>query len=173
MLVVDSDRSVESRGLIRSFDASANFTIVDIVGSIEAINPFLEERRAWMALTIPPDFGRLVREGRPAAVQVVADGSDANSTNVALGYTTNLVNDYSLLLATSDLLSTWRRRTSVRVRQSAGLQPIVRVWFNSRLESRYFMLPEIVALLLLVVTTNLSSMAIVARKRWGPSSSSA
>ena len=72
MLVVDSDRTVESRGLIRSFDASANFTIVDVVGSIEEVDSFLEERRAWMAVTIPPDFGRLVREGRPAVVQVVA-----------------------------------------------------------------------------------------------------
>ncbi len=53
VLVVDSDRSAESRGLIRSFDASANFTIVDVVSSIEEIDSYLEERRAWMALTIP------------------------------------------------------------------------------------------------------------------------
>ena len=44
-----------------------------------------------MALTIPANYGRMVREGTPAEVQVVADGSDANSTNVALGYAANLV----------------------------------------------------------------------------------
>jgi ABC-2 type transport system permease protein len=165
VLVVDSDRTVESRGLIRSLDASANFAIVDVVGSMEEIDPFLEERRAWMALTIPPDFGRLVREGRPAFVQVVADGSDANSTNVALGYTTNLVSDYSQSLAGSRPRP--QMANTVPIRQSGGLQPVVRVWFNSRLESRYFMLPGIVALLLLAVTTNLSSMAIVREKEEG------
>jgi ABC-2 type transport system permease protein len=168
VLVVDTDRTVESRGLIRSFDASANFTIVDVVGSIEEIDSFLEARRAWMALTIPTDFGRLVREGRPAVVQVVADGSDANSTNVALGYTTNLVSDYSLSLAASRPAARMANGpVPTEIRRSAGLQPIVRVWFNSRLESRYFMLPGIVALLLLVVTTNLSSMAIVREKEVG------
>jgi ABC-2 type transport system permease protein len=106
-----------------------------------------------------------VREGRPAVVQVVADGSDANSTNVALGYTTNLVNDYSQSLASSRPRS--HTANSVQIRQAGGLQPVVRVWFNSRLESRYFMLPGIVALLLLAVTTNLSSMAIVREKEEG------
>lgn len=159
VLVVDTDRTVESRALVRSFDASANFTIIDVVSSTGEIQEALEQRRAWMALTIPGDFGRLVREGRPAVVQVVADGSDANSTNVALGYTANLVGEYSQALIAA-------RPTSPTMR-AAGLHPVVRVWFNSRLESRYFMLPGIVALLLLVVTTNLSSMAIVREKEVG------
>jgi ABC-2 type transport system permease protein len=51
--------------------------------------------------------------------------------------------------------------------QSGGLEPRVRVWFNPRLESRDFMIPGIVALLLLVVTTNLSSMGIVREKELG------
>jgi ABC-2 type transport system permease protein len=167
VLVVDSDRSAESRGLIRSFDASANFTIVGIVSSIEEIDAFLETRRAWMALTIPPGFGRLVREGGPASVQVVADGSDANSTNVALGYTTNLVSDYAQSLMSSAPRAQMAARDGVLLNRPGGIQPIVRVWFNSRLESRYFMLPGIVALLLLAVTTNLSSMAIVREKEVG------
>jgi ABC-2 type transport system permease protein len=50
----------------------------------------------------------------------------------------------------------------------AGLvQPEIRVWFNARLESRYFMIPGIIALLLLVITTNLSAMAIVREKEIG------
>ena len=112
-----------------------------------------------MALTIPPDYGRMIRNGQPALVQVVADGSDANSTNVALGYAANLVGEYSQELA--------ERRPAARITRSAGIQPVVRVRFNSTLESRYFMLPGIVALLLLVVTTNLSSMAIVREKEIG------
>jgi ABC-2 type transport system permease protein len=168
VVVVDTDRSAESRGLIRSFEASANFTIVDIVGGIDQIDSFLESRRAWMALTIPPDFGRLLRQGRSAMVQVVADGSDANSTNVALGYTTNLVSDYSQsLVASKSVAAVGDAPLPAPNAPPSGIQPVVRVWFNSRLESRYFMLPGIVALLLLVVTTNLSSMAIVREREMG------
>ncbi|MFI5179290.1 MAG: ABC transporter permease, partial [Vicinamibacterales bacterium] len=50
---------------------------------------------------------------------------------------------------------------------SAAIQPVVRVWFNPRLESRDFMIPGIVAILLLVITTNLSSMGIVREKELG------
>ena len=159
VVVADADRSAESRNLISRFDASANFTVIDIVTSSDEIDPYLEQGRAWMALTIPADYGRRVREGAPAVVQVVADGSDANSTNVALGYASVLVGEYSQEAAKS--------RPEARLMRPAGIQPVVRVWFNSTLESRYFMLPGIVALLLLVVTTNLSSMAIVREKEIG------
>lgn len=159
VVVADNDRSVQSRELIGRFEASANFTVIDVVGGIDEVDPFLERGRAWMALAIPADYGRDVRLGRPAAVQVVADGSDANSTNVALGYAAALVGEYAQELASG---GPGGGRTA-----PPGIRPVVRVWFNSSLESRFFMLPGIVALLLLVITTNLSSMAIVREKENG------
>jgi drug efflux transport system permease protein len=156
MVVADSDRSAESRDLIRRFDASANFTVIDIVPGLAEIDPYLESGQAWMALTIPANYGRMIQLGSPAVVQVLADGSDANSTNVALGYASNLIGEYAQAIASSEPAAS-----------TGGIQPAVRVWFNSTLESRYFMLPGIVALLLLVVTTNLSSMAIVREKEVG------
>src|SRR5918994_5715259 len=110
-----------------------------------------------MALNIPADYSERVRRGEAARVQVVADGTDANSTNVALGYAGSLVAGYARELAASQ--------------GRAPAMPLVgadiRVWFNPRLESRDFMIPGILALLLLVVTTNLSSMAIVREKELG------
>ena len=53
------------------------------------------EGRAWMALVIPAGYGEEVRQGRPAAMQVIADGTDANSTNVALSYAGRLVAGYA------------------------------------------------------------------------------
>ena len=157
MVVVDSDRSSESRELVARFDASQNFVVVDAVPSLNDVAAYLDEGRAWMALSIPADYGAHIRTGRPTAVQVVADGSDASSTNVALGYAGTLIASYARELAASN--------------GSAPSTPLVsadvRVWFNPRLESRDFMIPGIVALLLLVITTNLSSMAIVREKELG------
>jgi ABC-2 type transport system permease protein len=157
VVVVDEDRSVESRDLISRFDASANFVIAGSEPSVRQVDRYLDEGRAWMALVIPAGHSERVRRGESTTVQVIADGSDANSTNVALGYASNLVAGYARELAATH--------------GGASAEPLVRadvrVWFNPRLESRDFMIPGILALLLLVVTTNLSSMAIVREKELG------
>jgi ABC-2 type transport system permease protein len=157
IVVVDADRSADSRALVASFDASDNFTVVAVLDSTSEIDPWLEEARAWMALSIPPGFGRHVAGGERVSVQVVADGSDANSTNVALGYARQVVGVYS-----QDLIAERTGRVP-----DPPVRAAVRVWFNPNLESRVFMIPGIVALLLLVVTTNLSAMAIVREKELG------
>ena len=157
VVVVDADRSTESRDLIARFEASQNFVVLDTLGSAREIDAWLDDGRAWMALSIPADYGERVRAGQQATLQVVADGTDANSTNVALGYAGALVTAYG------------RERAAM-----AGIAPVsplvtadVRVWYNPSLESRDFMIPGILALVLLVVTTNLSSMAIVREKEVG------
>ena len=158
LLVADGDRSAESRRLIDRFDASANFYIVDVVTGDGAVEQHLEHGTAWMALTIPVGFSTDVASGRPTKVQVIADGTDSNSTSVALGYARSVVALYSA------------ERSAQRVPGGVRVAPIdadIRVWFNPRLESREFMVPGIVALLLLVVTTNLSAMAIVREREVG------
>ena len=122
----------------------------------------LERGEAWMALIDPRGFSAGMQAGRAQSVQVVADGSDANSAGVSLSYATNLIAQYGQQRAADYALAAGRRDLPV-----PGIQPVVRVWFNPRLESRDFMIPGIVALLLLVVTTNLSSMAIVREKELG------
>jgi len=157
MVIVDQDHSTESRDLVSRFDASQNFVIVDAIPSVKDVDRYLDTGRAWMALVIPASYGERIRHAQPTTVQVVADGTDANSTNVALGYAGALVTSYARELAPS----------LGQGRATPLISAEVRVWFNPRLESRDFMIPGILALLLLVVTTNLSSMAIVREKEVG------
>ena len=157
MVVVDQDRTTESRDLISRFASSSNFVIVESLTGIQDIDAHLDSGRAWMAMVIPHDYGRRVRSGQPTAVQVVADGTDANSTNVALGYAGRLVASYARELAAA----------SGAASEAPLIGAEVRVWFNPQLESRLFMIPGILALVLLVVTTNLSSMAVVREKELG------
>jgi len=162
VVVSDADRSVASRDLIERFRASKNFSVVDIVTGLNDIDPYLERGRAWMALAIPAGYGEAVAAGRPAAVQIVADGSDSNSANIGLGYATNLVAGYAQQLAASP-----RWTVGARAARGGEITPRIRVWFNPELESRDFMIPGILALLLLIVTTNLSSMGIVRERELG------
>ena len=159
VVIVDADRSTQSRDLTHRFEASSNFKIVGLVGSTNDIDSWLDGGRAWMALSIPADYGRTLAKGRPATVQIIADGTDSNSTTVALSYTTNLIAGYS-----HDLIAA---AGSAGALATELVSPEIRIWFNPRPESRDFMIPGIVALLLLAVTTNLSAMAIVREKEIG------
>jgi ABC-2 type transport system permease protein len=156
VVVADGDRTSASRELISRFEGSANFRIVSIVTTVEEIEPFLDRGDAWLALAVPAGYGAAIEAGRSATVQVVADGTDSNSTSVALGHATSLIGAYAQEMASG-------RRPAA----AAGIEPRIRVWYNPRLESRFFMLPGVLALVLLVVTANLASMAIVREKELG------
>ena len=158
IVVADGDRTAPSRELIARFDASANFRVVSTVTTVGQIERYLEGGGAWLALAIPAGYGAAVDAGRDAVVQVVADGTDSNSTTVALGYATSLVGAYAQELAAA-------RPGSASI--APAVDPRVRVWFNPQLESRFFMLPGVLALVLLVVTANLAAMAIVREKELG------
>jgi ABC-2 type transport system permease protein len=161
VVFADADRSQASRDLIARFRASPTFSVVDIVSGVDETDPFLERGRAWMAIAIPPAYGSAIAALRPQTVQIVADGSDASSAGVSLGYATNLITSYSQELAAQAAMR------GAAPHGGGALEARVRVWYNPRLESREFMIPGIFALLLLVITTNLSSMGIVREKENG------
>jgi ABC-2 type transport system permease protein len=164
VVVVDGDRSPSSRDLIARFEGSRNFSIVDVVSTTRDVEPFLQSGAAWLALSIPTGYGADVSRGTPVRLQLIADGSDSNSTTVALGYATNVIGGYA-----QELIESRRVRAGVSegVPAAGGIDPRIRIWFNPQLESRHFMIPGVLALVLLVVTANLASMAIVREKELG------
>jgi ABC-2 type transport system permease protein len=165
VVVADGDRTAQSRTLIEKFDASPNFTVIDVVTTVRDVDPYLQQGRAWIALAIPQGYGRSLQEQRPVAVQVVADGSDSNSTTVALGYATALVGEYAQELAAASAQGPGGPGATAP--QGGGIDLRIRVWFNPQLESRFFMIPGVLALLLLLVTANLAAMAVVREKELG------
>jgi drug efflux transport system permease protein len=86
---------------------------------------------------------------------VIADGSDSNSTTVAMGYASSLIGAYAEEIATASGAP------------AGTIDARIRVWFNPQLESRFFMIPGVLALVLLVVTANLAAMAIVRERELG------
>jgi ABC-2 type transport system permease protein len=158
LVVADGDRSARSRELVSRFEGSTNFNLVATVTTVAEIEPYLERGIAWLALSVPAGYGAALEQHAPATIQVVADGSDANSTTVALGHATSLIAGYAQELVAASQPA------------SAAAPPIearIRVWYNPRLESRFFMIPGVLALVLLVVTANLAAMAVVREKELG------
>jgi ABC-2 type transport system permease protein len=164
VVVADGDRSAASRELIGRFEASRNFTVIDTVTTVREIEPYLERGTAWMALSVPAGYAAQIEGGSGATLQIAADGTDSNSTTTALGYATALIGEYARELvetraAAAPAIADARRGTAIDAQ--------MRVWFNPQLESRHFMIPGVLALVLLVVTTNLAAMAIVREREIG------
>ncbi len=158
LVVADGDRSARSRELVARFEGSTTFSVVATVTTVAEVEPYLERGTAWLALSVPAGYGAALEQHAPATIQVVADGSDANSTTVALGHATSLIAGYAQeLAAASDPASL----------TAPPIEARIRVWYNPRLESRFFMIPGVLALVLLVVTANLASMAVVREKELG------
>lgn len=158
MVVVDADRSAASRSLVEQFSASPYFQIVGEAMAPSDVDGYLLTGKAWIGLVIPTGFSDALDGHGDAAsskVQLLADGSDANSSGLAIAYASALVGQFN------------QRRAAEAGVSATALDGRVRVWFNPQLESRDFMVPGVIALLLLVVTSNLSSMAIVREREVG------
>lgn len=158
IVVVDGDRSPRSRNLIERFSASGYFQVIGEHLDPRNVEDDLASGRAWLALVVPPGFHAATEgAGPPDArqVQVLADGTDSNSSGVAIAYVASVINEFNADIAAEHGL------------RPNPLDSRVRVWFNAQLESRNFMVPGVIALLLLLVTANLSSMAIVRERELG------
>jgi ABC-2 type transport system permease protein len=164
MVLVDQDRSPGSRELLDRFVSSGYFTLVAAEDSPHAIDRWLVSGRAQVALVIGPGYGA-AREGGPAAsVQMIADGSDSSAATQAMGYAAAIVNAAD------------QQRVRERVRfvlAGATIQPpgridlVPRVYYNPDLKSRWFYVPAVLAMILMIMTMLLSAMAVVREKEIG------
>ena len=85
-VVYDRDKSSTSRDLIAQFAESKYFSIVASIDSYPEIDRYLDSGAAKVALTIPSDFSKNLRTGRPSTIEVVIDGSESNTATIAQGY---------------------------------------------------------------------------------------
>lgn len=160
MAVCDQDRTAESRNFVRSFTSSGYFIHAYSVETPGEVDALIADGRVQTALVIPRGFASTMLAGRTTMVQIVLDGTDANSSNIRLNYATQIASTYAqnLLLAQSAMAKTI----------TAGrLFPEPRVWFNPDMKSSNFMVPGVVALVLLLITMMLTSLGIVREKETG------
>ncbi len=161
MLVYDQDRTSTSREFVNQFINSGYFVIQREVNSSNEIDRYIEHGDVWMALIIPYDFTKNLQSNRQTSVQLLADGSDANSANISIGYASQIIGRYSQNIIAEKMTK------SVTGLKISRVQPEVRVWYNPELKSRNFMVPGVLAMVLLIVTMTLTSLAIVKEKEGG------
>jgi ABC-2 type transport system permease protein len=161
MLLVDLDRTEDSRRLVDAFLGSGYFDLVGVEGSQNAIEPWLIRGEAEIALVIARGYGTDLAGERTAQVQIIADGSNSNSAVVGLGYAARIVAAEGGTLLEKRL----ERLPEGERPGSTDLRP--RVWYNPDLRSRWFYVPAITALTLMLLTLILPSMAVVREREIG------
>ena len=121
----------------------------EVIERAEDVGPLLEKGQAQLALVIPPDFASDLVAGRPAQVQAIVDGSDANTATIILAYTQGVVESYA---ARAQLAGTTPPRRAVTVAS--------RVWYNEELVSRNMIVPGLVAVIMMIIAAMLTSLTI-------------
>jgi ABC-2 type transport system permease protein len=162
MVLVDQDRSMASRDLVTRFVRSGYFEVAGTEERAEDVDRWLVTSRAQLGLVIAPGFGSALAAGRTGAVQLIADGSDAASANVALGYAGALAQGFGAEVQAARLRSAGG---GARRPGQIDLQP--RVFYNPDLKSRWFYVPAVLAMVLMVMTMLLSAMGVVREKEVG------
>src|SRR5947209_4026296 len=153
-LVYDMNQTSASRDLIRQFQGSRYFQIRGFVAGYPAIERGIDRNQVLMGLVIPRDYSQKIDEGRVAPVQVLLDGSDSNTASIVLGYAESVVRGYSVQLRSTVM----NRRGGERV--SPPVDARMRVWYNSSLESKNYVVPGLIAVILQIIAALLTSLTI-------------
>ena len=165
LAVCDQDKSVESRQLVSSFLQSGSYVAGAYLQDAAGAEKDIEEGKSSLALVIPPGYGRSLTGGKTAQLQLLADGSESQSAAIGMTYATLIVSRAQVARAAARLSgldpAVLRRIRSVQV------DPAVRVLYNPTLASRNFMVPGVLAMILMIITTVLTSLAIVKEKELG------
>jgi ABC-2 type transport system permease protein len=153
-LIYDSDRSPESRELIERFRGSRYFQILGAVDEYKTIERQINRDRILLGVVVPPDYSRNLRTSQEAQVQLLLDGSDSNTASIAMGYAEGLLQTYALELRANAL----NRKGGGEFRPP--VQPRLRVWYNSELKSKNYIVPGLIAVILMIIGALLTSLTI-------------
>ncbi|MFZ4512235.1 MAG: ABC transporter permease [Geothrix sp.] len=154
LAILDQSRTPQSRELVARFEGSRYFSVVQRAGSEREVEAAINRGQAMLGLVVPLDFGRRVASERKTQVQVLADGSDANTTTLALAYAETIVRGYSQEV----LVMKVRRLTGKAPALPMELRP--RVWFNTDMESKIFIVPGLIAVIMMLITALLTSLTV-------------
>ncbi|HLK10792.1 MAG TPA: ABC transporter permease [Candidatus Binatia bacterium] len=152
----DRDGSQTSQALLKRFQASPYFDLVRTVEGYADLTAAVDAGRAKLGLVVSPDFSRRLAEGGTVTVQAIVDATDDNTANLAMGYAEAVIGGFS-----QDVQLAWLRRQGLPDRAAAPpISVETRTWYNEDLESRNFIVPGVVALVMALVGALLSSLTI-------------
>lgn len=146
--IVDRDHTPESRALTSAFSGSDYFMVKYTPATSEGVEELIDLAKVRVVIVIPERFSVDLESGRPAAVELLLDGSDAKTANVARGYADAIARTYS---------------QNAMVVAKTGPAPVTaegRVWYNETLESASMIVPGLIAVIMSIISAMLTSLTV-------------
>ena len=154
IVIWDQRESPASRQLVTGFLASRYFSLREYAHNYSEVEQAIDSGRALMAVVIPADFAGRIESGRPAPLQIIVDGSDSNTATIAMGYADVVAFAYSQEIAVEAT-----RRIGGRAIQ-VPLDLRTRVWLNADMESKNYIIPGLIAVIMMVIAALLTSLTV-------------
>ena len=151
-MIFDEDGTAASRSLTRQFEGSRYFQVIGFVSDYHSIEHAIDRSKILIGVVIPRGFAKDVDKGA-GRVQLLVDGSDSNTASIAMGYAENIVGAYSNGMR-SELIN---RRG---VQPPGMIDARMRVWYNSSLQSKNFVVPGLIAVIMVILAGQLTSLTI-------------
>lgn len=163
LAVYDADGSRQSRELIRAFTSSGYFIIAGWADSERDLSPYLEHGNAQVALSIPRGYGRGLIQNKDVRVAVLVDGTQPNNANIASGYVDAILTrqrvDYAVDFLRGFGMSQPPKFPPINVKP--------RFWYNPEMRSQNYIVPGLIATIMMVMTALLTSLTIVRERERG------
>ncbi len=161
--VLDQDKTTTSRQLVQSFSASGYFAIDRTLSTEKQIDDVLTEGADKVIIRVPAGFAKKIAKGGKAPVQVLIDGSDPNTAQTAAGYSAAIAQFWSGKV----VAEAFERRGLVAAEGIQPIEPRLRVWYNPDMKSVNFLLPGLIAIIMMNIAIVQTAMAVVREKEYG------
>ncbi len=152
--IYDMEGSQQSQDFLKRFQSSIYFNVITTVSNYKELVQAIDGGKCQIGIVVPSDFSSKLSSGQPVSIQALFDGTDSNTANLGMNYSQAIVQSYA-----QQIQMQWQQR-----RGYGNVQPAIsvdsRTWFNENLESMATIVPGVVALVMAVVGTFLTSLTI-------------
>lgn len=160
LVVCDLNKTQFTNEFIQKFTSSGFFKLVDEIDNLNEVDKFLMSGKAKVGIILPVNFSNELGSGKSVKVQIILDGSDANTANVVLGYVYQIVQGFS-----RDIVSDFIFKRTGKKFTPVDLKP--RIWFNQELKSVNFFIPGLMGLIMMIMTVLMTSLSISRERELG------
>ncbi len=160
-VICDLDNSPSSRQIIEGIRNSGFFNLQYFEPRESHLPYYLDSGKASVAVVIPQNMSRNLAKNQPTQIQIIVDGQDSNTSTIALGYISGILESFI-----SDRVGQQLANAPEPV-DAHLLSPNIRVWYNENLKYSDYMVPGITVFLLTMVTALISAMGLVREREIG------
>ena len=152
LAIWDQDNTKTSVDFILNFKNSDYFKIIGYYDNYRDLERLINYGDAIMAMVIPKDFSRYIHSYQAAPVQLILDGSDSNTALISFGYVTSVIMNYNSDIVKNASGTSLVNPTPINLKQ--------RIWFNQDFQSKNFIVPGLIAIIMMIISALLTSLTV-------------